>query len=81
MFRIDEFLPIINPPQSAILAVGRIAERVVAENGRPMVKPTVCLVLSVDHRVLNGADGAQFLEDLERAIEEPDKFFAASFSP
>jgi pyruvate dehydrogenase E2 component (dihydrolipoamide acetyltransferase) len=78
MWDIDEFAAIINPPQSAILAVGRIAERAVAQDGQAVVKPTVHLVLSVDHRVLDGADGARFLGDLKRAIEDPDGIFEAS---
>jgi pyruvate dehydrogenase E2 component (dihydrolipoamide acetyltransferase) len=78
MLGIDEFAAIINPPQSAILAVGRIAERVMAVDGQVVVKPSVHLVLSVDHRVLDGADGARFLGDLKRVIEEPDDMFKAS---
>ena len=78
MFGIDEFSAIINPPQSAILAVGRIAERPVVEDGHIGIKPTVWLVLSVDHRVLDGVDGARFLGDLKRAIEAPDDLFEAS---
>jgi pyruvate dehydrogenase E2 component (dihydrolipoamide acetyltransferase) len=78
MFGIDEFSAIINPPQSAILAVGRIAERPVVEDGHIEIKPTVWLVLSADHRVLDGVDGARFLGDLRRAIEAPDDIFEAS---
>ena len=77
MLGIDEFAAIINPPQSAILAVGRIADRVVAEDGHVVVKPTVHLVLSVDHRALDGTDGARFLSDLKRAVEDLDGMFEA----
>jgi pyruvate dehydrogenase E2 component (dihydrolipoamide acetyltransferase) len=69
MLGIDEFAAILNPPQSAILAVGRIRERAVVENGTVVVRPTVHLVLSVDHRVLDGADAARFLSDLRDSIE------------
>lgn len=72
MFGIDDFDAIINPPQSAILAVGRIAERVVAHEGRGVVRPTLRLSLAIDHRVLDGALAARFLVDLKELIESPD---------
>ena len=71
MHGVDVFLAIINPPQAAILAVGRIAERVVPVRGQPGVQPMMTLSLSCDHRVIDGASGAQFLETLVRLIEEP----------
>ena len=71
MLGVDEFGAIINPPQSAILAVGRIAERAVVENGQVVARPTIRLTLSLDHRVLDGAGGARFLNDLKALIEEP----------
>jgi pyruvate dehydrogenase E2 component (dihydrolipoamide acetyltransferase) len=71
MFGVDAFSAIVNPPQAAILAVGRIADRVVALNGQPAVQPTMVLTLSCDHRVLDGARGAQFLGTLADLIEEP----------
>jgi pyruvate dehydrogenase E2 component (dihydrolipoamide acetyltransferase) len=71
MYGVDAFLAIINPPQAAILAVGRIAERVVAIEGQPAVQPMMNLSLSCDHRVVDGALGAQFLETLSELIEEP----------
>jgi pyruvate dehydrogenase E2 component (dihydrolipoamide acetyltransferase) len=71
MYGVDAFLAIINAPQAAILAVGRIADRVVAEDGAPTVRPSLVLTLSCDHRVLDGARGAQFLETLVGLIEEP----------
>ena len=75
MFGVDEFGAIINPPQSAILAVGRVAERAVVEGGKVVASPTVRLTLSVDHRVLDGAEGARFLRDLKSVIEEPGEVF------
>lgn len=75
MFGVDEFGAIINLPQSAILAVGRIAERAVVENGKVVVGPTIHLTLSVDRRVVDDAEGAQFLEDLKSRIEEPGEVF------
>ncbi|HET9490652.1 MAG TPA: dihydrolipoamide acetyltransferase family protein [Methylomirabilota bacterium] len=71
MFGVDAFSAIVNSPQAAILAVGRIADRVVALNGQPAVQPTMVLTLSCDHRALDGARGAQFLEALADLIEEP----------
>jgi pyruvate dehydrogenase E2 component (dihydrolipoamide acetyltransferase) len=71
MFGVDAFNAIVNPPQAAILAVGRIADRVVALNGQPAVQPTMVLTLSCDHRALDGARGAQFLGALADLIEEP----------
>ena len=71
MYGVDAFNAIVNPPQAAILAVGRIADRVVAVNGQPAVRPTMVLTLSCDHRVLDGARGARFLGALAELIEEP----------
>ncbi|HEU4369964.1 MAG TPA: dihydrolipoamide acetyltransferase family protein [Methylomirabilota bacterium] len=71
MYGVDAFNAIVNPPQAAILAVGRMADRVVAVNGQPAVQPTMVLTLSCDHRALDGARGAQFLGALADLIEEP----------
>jgi pyruvate dehydrogenase E2 component (dihydrolipoamide acetyltransferase) len=71
MYGVDAFSAIVNPPQAAILAVGRIADRVVPVNGQPAVQPTMTLTLSCDHRALDGASGAQFLGALADLIEEP----------
>src|SRR5438128_1977436 len=71
MYGVDAFNAIVNPPQAAILAVGRIADRVVAVAGQPVVQPTMMLTLSCDHRALDGARGAQFLGALAALIEEP----------
>jgi pyruvate dehydrogenase E2 component (dihydrolipoamide acetyltransferase) len=71
MFGVDAFSAIVNSPQAAILAVGRIADRVVAVNGAPAVRPTMVLTLSCDHRALDGARGARFLGELAELIEEP----------
>ena len=71
MYGVDTFNAIINQPQAAILAVGRIAERVVPVNGQPAVRPMMALTLSCDHRAVDGARGAQFLETIADCIEEP----------
>jgi pyruvate dehydrogenase E2 component (dihydrolipoamide acetyltransferase) len=75
MYNVDAFTAIISPPQAAILAVGRIADRVVAVDGRPAVRPVMTLTLSSDHRVIDGARAALFLNDLVEAILQPEKLF------
>jgi pyruvate dehydrogenase E2 component (dihydrolipoamide acetyltransferase) len=71
MYNVDAFLAVLNPPQAAILAVGRIADRVVPENGQPVVRPMLVLTLSCDHRVADGLRAAKFLDDLTLLVEEP----------
>ncbi|MBX2999406.1 MAG: 2-oxo acid dehydrogenase subunit E2 [Caldilineaceae bacterium] len=71
MYGVDHFNAIVNPPQAAILAVGRIADRVVPVDGQPGVRPMLTLTLSCDHRVVDGARGAQFLSTLAELIENP----------
>ena len=71
MYDVDAFNAIIAPPQAAILAVGRIADRVVAVDGQPAVRPMMTLTLSSDHRVVDGAQAAVFLNDLAEAIRKP----------
>ncbi len=71
MYNVDAFNAIVNTPQAAILAVGRIADRVVAVGGQPAVRPMMTLALSCDHRLVDGARAARFLDDLARLIEEP----------
>jgi pyruvate dehydrogenase E2 component (dihydrolipoamide acetyltransferase) len=73
MYQVDAFTAIIVPPQAAILAVGSIADRVVAIAGQPAIRPMMSLTLSSDHRVIDGARAAQFLSDLAEAIREPQK--------
>ncbi|GIK37735.1 MAG: dihydrolipoamide acetyltransferase component of pyruvate dehydrogenase complex [Chloroflexota bacterium] len=71
MYGVDAFNAIVNPPQAAILALGRIAERVVPVNGQPAVQPMLTMTLSCDHRVVDGARGAQFLQTLAELVAEP----------
>ncbi len=73
MYQVDQFSAIITPPQAAILAVGGIADRVVAVEGKPAVRPMMTLTVSCDHRVADGARAAMFLSDLARALSEPGK--------
>jgi pyruvate dehydrogenase E2 component (dihydrolipoamide acetyltransferase) len=76
MYNVDAFNAIILPPQAAILAVGRITDRVVAANGQPAVRPMMTLTLSGDHRVVDGAQAAMFLNDLAEAIRLPGQWIA-----
>ena len=69
MFNVDSFNAIINPPQSAILAVGKIIDKVVPMDGKPAIRPMLTINLSFDHRVIDGARGAHFLETLSNLIE------------
>jgi len=68
-FGVDRFTAIVNPPEASILAVGRVADRVIAANGAPAVRPVVSLTLTVDHRVADGADAARFLADVATHLE------------
>ena len=72
MFDVDSFNAIINPPQSAILAVGRIIDLVVPMDGKPVIRPMLTINLSFDHRVIDGARGAHFLQTLSNLIENPN---------
>jgi len=77
MYQVDAFTAIISPPQAAILAVGAIADRVVAVEGKPVVRSMMTLTLSCDHRVADGARAAMFLNDLAAAIREPGRVLPA----
>jgi len=74
MYGVDQFSAIITPPQAAILAVGGIADKVVASEGKPAVRPMMTLTVSCDHRVAAGARAAIFLSDLAQALSDPAKF-------
>jgi len=71
MFEIDQFSAIIQPPEAAILAVGRIADKAVVRNGEILIRPMMTLTLSIDHRVLDGAMGAKFLQSLKQYLKNP----------
>jgi pyruvate dehydrogenase E2 component (dihydrolipoamide acetyltransferase) len=74
MYGVDAFSAIITPPQAAVLAVGRIADRVVAVDGLLGIRPMLTMTLSSDHRVVDGAQAAVFLSELAGAMEEPEKW-------
>lgn len=71
MFGIEQFTAIINPPEAAILAVGAVEEKPVVEDGQVVVRPRMRMTMSCDHRVIDGATGAKFLETLKSFIEDP----------
>ena len=71
MFEIEEFTAVINPPESAILAVGAIQPTPVVMDGQVVVRDRMKVTLSVDHRALDGATGARFLQELKRLLESP----------
>jgi len=71
MLDIDEFTAVINPPEAGILAVGRIAQRAVAVDGAVVVRRTVRVTMSCDHRVVDGATGARFLQTVKLMLENP----------
>jgi pyruvate dehydrogenase E2 component (dihydrolipoamide acetyltransferase) len=71
MFGVEQFIAVLNPPQAAILAVGATIDKPVARDGDVVVRPTLTLTLTCDHRAIDGADGAKFLADLKSFLEEP----------
>ncbi len=71
MFGIEQFTAVINPPEAAILAVGAVEDRVVAVDGEMAVRPRMHVTLTCDHRVIDGATGAQFLQTLKGYLEDP----------
>jgi pyruvate dehydrogenase E2 component (dihydrolipoamide acetyltransferase) len=78
---VDWFQAILNPPQSVVLAVGRIAPRPVVVNNQLLPQPTVHLNLSADHRVLDGAAAAAFLIRIQQLIERPYALIMTRFAP
>jgi pyruvate dehydrogenase E2 component (dihydrolipoamide acetyltransferase) len=81
MFGIDSSTPIINPPEVAILGVGRIVQELVLVAGQVAVRDKMTLSLTVDHRIVDGAPGAKFLQTLVQLLEHPALIFAGSGSP
>ncbi len=71
MFDVEEFQAIVNPPESAILAVGSIQEKPAVVDGQVVVRPRMKLTLSVDHRVIPGVPAAQFLQKVKQLLQEP----------
>jgi len=70
-FEIDAFTPIINPPECAVLGVGRLVERYVVVDGQPAIRTMLALSLTFDHRLVDGAPAARFLQRIKHLIERP----------
>ena len=71
MYGVEQFIAVLNPPQAAILAVGAIEERPVALDGEIVVRPLMTMTLTCDHRAVDGAVAAQFLQTVKDFLEEP----------
>ena len=78
-YEIDAFTPIINPPECAVLGVGRIHPRPVGLNGEIVLQEMMVLSLTFDHRLVDGAPAARFLQALKQAIEKPDEGIGSSY--
>jgi pyruvate dehydrogenase E2 component (dihydrolipoamide acetyltransferase) len=74
-YGIDSFTPIINPPECAILGVGKITQKPVARDGQVVIRPMMWLSLTFDHRVVDGAPAAQFLKRVQDVLEKPYLIF------
>ena len=73
MFGVDSFIAVINPPQASIVAVGAVAEKAVVREGKVVVRKTMSATFSGDHRIVDGALGAQYLQELKALLEQPTK--------
>jgi len=71
MFGVDSFVAVINPPQASIVAVGQVAEKAVVRNGQVVVRKIMTSTLSGDHRIIDGALGAEYLRELKGLLEHP----------
>jgi pyruvate dehydrogenase E2 component (dihydrolipoamide acetyltransferase) len=71
MYGIEQFIAVLNPPQAAILAVGATADTPVARGGAVEVRPVMTMTLTVDHRAVDGATGADFLRTVKQLVEDP----------
>ena len=71
MFEIDQFTGVINPPEAGLLAVGTIVEKPVVDDGELVVSKRMRITMSCDHRVIDGATGARFLQTVKRMLENP----------
>lgn len=72
MYGVDSFTAIINPPQSAILAIGRTVDKPVGRDGQIVLRPMASFTLSSDHRIVDGVTAARFMADLREALEYPE---------
>jgi pyruvate dehydrogenase E2 component (dihydrolipoamide acetyltransferase) len=73
MFGVDSFIAVINPPQASIVAVGAVAEKPVVREGKVVVRKMMSATFSGDHRIVDGALGAQYLQDVKALLEQPTR--------
>jgi pyruvate dehydrogenase E2 component (dihydrolipoamide acetyltransferase) len=71
MYRVERFTAVLNPPQAAIVAVGATEDRAVAVDGEVVVRPMLTLTATFDHRAVDGAPAADFLQTVKELLEEP----------
>jgi pyruvate dehydrogenase E2 component (dihydrolipoamide acetyltransferase) len=71
MYEIEEFLPIVNLPECAIMGIGTILKKPVAVNDKVEIRPRMIVTLAFDHRLVDGAPAARFLQRIKHLIEEP----------
>jgi len=71
MFGIDEFTAVINPPEGAILAIGAVKAKPVVRDNQVVVRQIMRVTMSCDHRVIDGATGAKFLQTFQKMLENP----------
>jgi pyruvate dehydrogenase E2 component (dihydrolipoamide acetyltransferase) len=71
MYRVERFTAVLNPPQAAIVAVGATEEKPVALDGEIVVRPMLALTATFDHRAVDGAPAAEFLQTIKELLEEP----------
>ena len=71
MYGVERFFAVLNPPQVGILATGAIEERAVVAGGEVVVRPTMEMTLSCDHRAVDGATASEFLRTVVQLLEEP----------
>jgi pyruvate dehydrogenase E2 component (dihydrolipoamide acetyltransferase) len=71
MMDVSEFIAVINPPQSAILAISSVRQRFVPVDGQPVIRDLMTMTLSADHRILYGATVARFLQEVKRLLQNP----------
>jgi pyruvate dehydrogenase E2 component (dihydrolipoamide acetyltransferase) len=73
MFGVDSFIAVINPPQASIIAVGAVSEKAVVRDGKVVARKMMSATFSGDHRIVDGALGAQYLQELKALLEQPTK--------
>ncbi len=76
MYRVDAFTPIVNPPEVAILGAGAVSQHLALSDGQVAARSRMTLSLTIDHRVVDGAPGAAFLQTLVELLEHPALIFA-----